>query len=296
MLIDTSIHKTKKNTLMPLPLIPLIAAGSSLAGSIFNTLSQSSQNADNRDFSREMYNQQRKDNLSDYNTQNYYNSPTSQMKRFKDAGLNANLIYGGATQSSQSTIKAAAPSNPSTQAPRLDVGNAISSVAEIYQIFKTQADTDKLRQQVELLKEQQKLTIANTGNREFDLKYKSDIAPYQLGYADLKNSNLIKQNRQADANFDYTTAQNQRAWKSLGLQEMKTASDLKVNVEKVLTAQLDRAKTGMEILHAKQQLQNLNLSFRQNRFEFDRQLRTGGGVDKNSNSALKIIQAIIDTL
>lgn len=45
------------------------------------------------------YARQRKDALADWTMQNEYNSPKAQMARYKDAGLNPNLIYGQMTTS-----------------------------------------------------------------------------------------------------------------------------------------------------------------------------------------------------
>jgi hypothetical protein len=53
-----------------------------VAGSLLNTGSQLYTNAQNR-----------KNALADWNMQNAYNSPQQQMQRFKEAGLNPNLIY-----------------------------------------------------------------------------------------------------------------------------------------------------------------------------------------------------------
>lgn len=83
---------------MPLPLLPLIAAGSSILGQGMQAFSQGQMNRKTRDFSREMYDRQRADSLTDWNMMNAYNSPEEQMKRFREAGLNPNLIYGQQNQ------------------------------------------------------------------------------------------------------------------------------------------------------------------------------------------------------
>lgn len=70
---------------MPLPLAAAIAAGTS----ILNTGAQLLTNRQNR-----------KNALDDWNRQNAYNSPAQQMQRFKEAGLNPNLIYKQTNESS----------------------------------------------------------------------------------------------------------------------------------------------------------------------------------------------------
>lgn len=84
---------------MPFP--ALAVAG--LATSLYSTYAQGRMNAKTRDFSREMYDRQRQDSLSDWEMQNAYNSPAEVMKRYKDAGLNPNLIYGNGTNAEAGT-------------------------------------------------------------------------------------------------------------------------------------------------------------------------------------------------
>lgn len=57
-------------------------------------IAQGKTNRKTRQWNEKMYKQQRQDALADWNMQNEYNSPSAQMARFRDAGLNPNLIYG----------------------------------------------------------------------------------------------------------------------------------------------------------------------------------------------------------
>lgn len=82
-------------------------------------------NAANQAFNREMYNLQRQHNLEDYAMQNDYNSPTSQMQRLREAGLNPHLVYGnGATTTAAPVRGGTAPHGdavaPKVHAPRVD--------------------------------------------------------------------------------------------------------------------------------------------------------------------------------
>jgi hypothetical protein len=58
-----------------------------------NAAATGAQNRKSRAFSREMYQQQKADNITFWNMQNEYNSPQSQMQRLKSAGLNPNMLY-----------------------------------------------------------------------------------------------------------------------------------------------------------------------------------------------------------
>lgn len=102
---------------MPLPIItalPSIISGVAQVGQHF--LSRGYQKKQ-RDWRRqetdyayskdlEQWNRQNKYNREMWNLQNTYNTPVEQMKRFKEAGLNPNLIYGKGTPGNVSSPSA----------------------------------------------------------------------------------------------------------------------------------------------------------------------------------------------
>lgn len=130
---------------MPLPLVPLIGAGASILGNVLNNNAVSSANQQNQQFQERMYGLQRAASLSDWHMQNQYNSPQAQMQRYKDAGLNPNLIYG------QSNT--AAPVR-STESPRMQFQpkqyDLASIIPMMYDLIKTQAQTNNLEAQSKL--------------------------------------------------------------------------------------------------------------------------------------------------
>lgn len=107
---------------MPFPLVPVIAAGANLLGQAFSSIygakSTERQNAASQAFSREMYERQRRDSLSDWATQNEYNSPKAQMARYREAGLNPNLIYGSGQ--SASSGQAQTPRSSTVEQPKFE--------------------------------------------------------------------------------------------------------------------------------------------------------------------------------
>jgi hypothetical protein len=72
------------------------------------------QNRWNRKYNEKMYDKQRADALSDWQRAADYNSPQAQMIRYKQAGLNPNLIYGSATNSPMAQMR-----NPDLQTSEL---------------------------------------------------------------------------------------------------------------------------------------------------------------------------------
>jgi hypothetical protein len=68
-----------------------------------------------------------------WNKENEYNLPTNQMARFKDAGLNPNLIYG---QSNPSAGFSSAPSSSvsGASAPQVRFDNPINDIIKVFQL------------------------------------------------------------------------------------------------------------------------------------------------------------------
>lgn len=72
---------------------PYVVAGISALSGAAGAASTGAQNRKSRAFSREMYQQQKADNIAFWDMQNEYNSPEKQMERLRNAGLNPNMLY-----------------------------------------------------------------------------------------------------------------------------------------------------------------------------------------------------------
>lgn len=79
-------------------------------------------------------------NLELWNLQNQYNSPAEQMKRYQDAGLNPNLIYGQQNEASSPASASASPFRSSSpQARRMQT--ALNTINQIVGVVKAARDT-----------------------------------------------------------------------------------------------------------------------------------------------------------
>ena len=103
---------------------------------------------------RSLMKMQQKFDKDMYDYQNAYNTPAMQMKRFKDAGLNPNLIYGQGT-----------PGNATNQ-PKAQIAQTTFSGAELAQSAATGAQTSLIGAQEKLLRSQRikNLQDAATGS------------------------------------------------------------------------------------------------------------------------------------
>jgi hypothetical protein len=183
--------------------LPLIAAGASLAGSAINAGSQSRTNQSQLSYSREMYDKQRADALADWNRQNQYNLPKEQMMRFKEAGLNPNLIYGQQTQSP--VVRTSSVEGYSPRAPQVDLGNA---AAMGLQGLSTYQDTQLKNVQTDLVKEQIKNASTDNMLKQLDWAEKNIKLPYAQSMAE-SNAQAIKlQNDQRLQDLQFNSQMN----------------------------------------------------------------------------------------
>jgi len=233
---------------MPLPLLPLIGAGASLIGSGINALSQSSTNRSQLNFSREMYERQRKDALTDTAFQNEYNSPAATMARLKAAGLNPNLIYGQGTQAAGTSAqtRSASPPGYNPQAPKIDASGVQVALMQMYDLQKTQAETNKIEAMTKLLQEQAGLPTAqkalthanigligaNTERQKFEVEKGKSILPLSL-------EAMQSQIKKTNADTTYTLDQNERS-------QLASATSFATAIENILSMRANRAKTYAE--------------------------------------------------
>ena len=134
-------YNTNPGSNMPAWIVPAISGAVSLAQNIINNISK-----------RKAAKRQRQQALDDWNMQNQYNSPASQMERFREAGLNPNEMY-----SQGQPGLADAPGQTEQYAPQYDLGNVAGNFMNDIYNFKTQkAGLDKIKEDTELTKEMRK--------------------------------------------------------------------------------------------------------------------------------------------
>jgi hypothetical protein len=139
---------------------PIVAASEAVTNPLFAHLT----NVKNRKFAREQYQTQRQDNLKDWAMTNEYNSPRAQMQRYREAGLNPNLIYGQmqtATPIKEASNQGAQASAPQSSGSR-DISNALMASAGLEN---KDAQTAILNKQMEMFDYQKKLMTAQAYNQ-----------------------------------------------------------------------------------------------------------------------------------
>jgi len=136
----------------------------------------------------EMWNKSNQYNYERWQEQNLYNSPSSQMQRYKEAGLNPNLIYGTGTSSAGNTSLPSTSQTAKYQSPRQEYNyqpNNFGAVLGQYQ------DTRMKSAQIDNIKEQtQTQTLENalrSGRIESQLTEAKNKARMSGDMADLRH-------------------------------------------------------------------------------------------------------------
>lgn len=142
-----------------------IAGGASIGGTIIGASATQKANHDARNFALMAYDLEKEDaqkrwlqetewNEKMWHLANQYNSPMAQMERFKEAGLNPNLIYG--QNNSSPGIATARFDKPGTPKWKPDVPNfdLNAGIMATINARESSARTDNLRAQNDVLKQE----------------------------------------------------------------------------------------------------------------------------------------------
>lgn len=143
-------------------------------------------NRDQLQYAKESYDKQRADALADRDYSNAFNSPSQQMQRYKEAGLNPNLIYGSATNSTSAVVRGSTPGNYSPKAP--EYINPLAGALSAYINLSTMmAQTENLRAMAAL--NRNKADIASTDSlwRPFQDKAQVELLTARAAETALKN-------------------------------------------------------------------------------------------------------------
>lgn len=128
----------------------IAGAAAAVGSAVYSGIQTGKMNKRAERFSREMYAKQRSDALTDWDKQNAYNDPSSQMARLKDAGLNPNLVYGNGQNAAgeASQPRASSSSMPNYKVPEYDIGGVALNALQMRQIqsniSRTDAETDAI--------------------------------------------------------------------------------------------------------------------------------------------------------
>jgi len=167
-----------------------LAAGASLLGAGINAVATGKMNKRAVKFAREMYARQYADQIAFWNMQNAYNSPSAQMQRFRDAGLNPNLVYGQSNEASAMSVPS--PMSGQFETPRY--GDAVANAGRsffdtFYDIKMKNATYDNLRAQNDVIRQEALLkratigsVLTGTARKMFELSLEKELRDTSVDY------------------------------------------------------------------------------------------------------------------
>lgn len=212
---------------------PLGIAGASLLGTVANGVMSGINNRAARNFAEDQANQQRQWALEDWDRNNAYNSPSAQMQRLKDAGLNPNLVYGNGATTTAQPVRSSAPAQWSPHAPQVDASQIGSNIMMYYDIKNKAAQYDNIKAQTDVIKQEALLKAALVDKTWQDLHlsgYKTDLTAEQLWQLqEQRPFNLDAKRSLVDkmlGEINYMAGKNQREGQLAG-------STLALNAEKI---------------------------------------------------------------
>ena len=188
----------------------IINAGSSLIGSIAGAIGQNKvvnkqieaqkrENQLNREYNLMLARQQNQWNLEQWQRENDYNSPTSQMARLRAAGLNPDLMYGqGTTGNSAGSpeMTSGAPSEPNDMSVML---SKRSFGQTMQQILDKEQQRRMNEAQIEAIKANTNKTNAETTGINLDNFVKNGTKEYMIQIAGVNVTNAQKSGQLTDA-------------------------------------------------------------------------------------------------
>ncbi|UIB81466.1 DNA pilot protein [Flyfo microvirus Tbat2_156] len=257
-------------------------AGIGVAGNVITGAMNSKTNHDSRNFAREQgltewernkeawnmqnqrddatWNRQNAYNMAMWDKENAYNSPLAQMARFKEAGLNPNLIYGqsntggsiATSNPSSNNLSGTRPGNYSAQSPpEFDLLNGIMAA----QSMRSQgAQYDNLKAQNQLIQNQAALVdaqrlrtiIGSTNDQEKGRGYVYDNVSKELKAQNDSDYGSMFRKYQVDALASAIRKQNVETDIALNQDERNEASNaqsIRESVQRILKMRTDMSAT-----------------------------------------------------
>lgn len=192
-----------------------------------NNRQQNSTNNRNFIFAAQQAEQQRKWALEDWDRNNKYNSPAQQMQRFKEAGLNPNLIYG--QSNTAAPVRSTEPAHATAVAPRIDLSSVGESI-QMYQNLKTQqVQTDNMLAQRRLIEANTLQALANTDLKNFQTERSKALFQADLDAATERVRKLYYEADLANARTTFTMEDNERLNQRQPLVLQKLGTEIAIN-------------------------------------------------------------------
>nr|QJB19936.1 MAG: DNA pilot protein [Microvirus sp.] len=139
-------------------------------------------NRKQRKWQTDQYWLERKHMMEDFHRTNQYNSPESQMQRFKEAGLSPHLIYGQGSSGLASAPNSPSMGNPDIETPDITgIGHtATNTLNQFVNTKQIEEQTKNLAQQNKNLRADEVNSLIEAGQKWFDLKMDESTSDWEI--------------------------------------------------------------------------------------------------------------------
>mgnify|MGYP003103925298 CR=1 FL=1 len=184
---------------MPVNIDPLSAIGS-FGGSLVSMIGQNKaikkqiaaqkeENEKTRQYNLMLARQQNQWNIEQWQRENDYNSPSAQMARFREAGLNPDLMYGNGTAGNSMgspALTSGAPATPQDMSPLGGMRNFGDVIQNTLNQEMQRAQIEAIKANTNKTKEETSQVIAVTDGIKIDNLYKAAKEQKTLDYMDVQ--------------------------------------------------------------------------------------------------------------
>lgn len=198
--------------------IPLLQTGASLLQTGATLAANKASQKENREYNLKLAQMQNQWNVEQWQRANDYNSPSAQVQRLRDAGLNPNLIYGNGLSNiavSSPEMTGGSPSSPMDWSSLANMNNPVNNYLDAQlkqaQIDNINADTGKKGAETSILTDQAAFTKA-----------------IQQGQLDLQNAQINLIGKQGNLTDQEIKESQQRC-----LQIEASVKEIYANIEKI---------------------------------------------------------------
>lgn len=238
----------------------LLVPGLGVLGNVVGAVAQGTANRAQRRYNDRVAWRERVWALEDWNRQNEYNSPASQMARLKAAGLNPNLVYGHGADAQSSQMPRGVNSNSySPQAPRFDLLGPAMAYFQVRAMNKEMelkdAQISTAWSDASLRNAQILATLQGVKGADFDLSQRQRLADTTFNTAQAHLDNLQK-STQVMLNRDEREA-------------AMNSSNLREAASRIVSMRIQNAKTEQERENLKKMLSNIEQDTRLKKADAD---------------------------
>lgn len=283
-----SLFNQKNENKMPINPAVLAAAGNVVSTGI-GAISQGATNAKQRRWNEKMFNWQRNASLADWHMQNEYNSPTAQMARLREAGLNPHLVYGGGATTEAGAVKPSSAPGWNPKAPDFSgLGNSIFAYQDAQ--IKT-ATLDNLKAQNTVMVQDALLRAAqvlNTTAQTAKTGVDTELGRVDLSYASqLKEMSLEAMKAGISKTGAETTVLLNRDEREAAL----NSSNLKEAAQRILSMRIGNAKTQDERRLIEEQIKNLQQDQRLKKLDEELKIK---GIQPNDPAWMRVLLRLLN--